>query len=443
MKTFFATLGVLSVFGGGAFYLFTSNGFSLKVSQNQTPIVNQSVQGPQQATTSDQPAAQPLSFGQTKKWDDKQVVPATTDAKVIPQQIAAVEHQGVTIEARDAKGNFIFYPSYDARAKKVIWIQFVMVKPAGFDPTTYSKPLVVLGHDGYDAQRSPVMDFEMKGKLNYLVKNTYRLGVKMAQQGSLVIIPAYRGENESQGSVDIGGGDVMDTISAIKYLKSLLPEGNKSTVNLVGTSRGALTSVMTASVYPVDKVVFGYGVMDMPNWLKKEANCGTSKDCLAERKKVYGNYTIWDQILDADSIVIAKSNNNGVLPQFTRNGIDIKSFANKKTSFYIGQGLNDRMVQPYHSFALRTVLNKLSMTNSMDVYFGTAKEKFDSTHGIYTRVNDNYINAKRGATVADLLSKFVNEATSDATPTALVEQPLTKLAKEIGFGTLAKPGSKK
>jgi dipeptidyl aminopeptidase/acylaminoacyl peptidase len=349
----------------------------------------------------------------------------------------------IEYQYKDKTGKPLFYTSYDAKTKKPIKVQYAMVLPTKFNPKTYNKPIVVLGHDGYDKAQKPNWDKAMKGDINYLVKNMYRLGAPIAESGSIVIIPAYRGENQSQGSIDVAGGDVMDTIAAIRFVKSMLPKINKSVVTLSGTSRGALTSVMTATVYPVNKVVIGYGVMDITSWNKNEADCGTSKtakDCIAKRDGIYGKYTSWDQILDSEAIKIAKNNNSGKLPDFTRSGISIKHYANPQTGIYIGQGLNDKSVKPYNAFKYVLALNKLKIPNALDVYYGKHSVPTDGTHGLYTRDVTKFVNDSkaRGATAIDLKAKFIEEVTTITAPTALLEVPLDELQSQLGYNTLSK-----
>jgi dipeptidyl aminopeptidase/acylaminoacyl peptidase len=358
----------------------------------------------------------------------------STEPKQIPLS------KSVDYMYKDKNGKPLFYTSYDAKTKKSIKVQYAMVLPLNYNPKTYDKPIVVLGHDGYDKAQKPDWDKEMKGDLNYLVKNMYRLAAPIAQEGSIVIIPAYRGENQSQGKIDVAGGDVMDTIAAIRFVKSQLPNTNQSAITLSGTSRGALTSVMTASVYPVNKVVIGYGVMDIANWNNNEANCGSDKNCITKRDIIYGKYTSWDQILDAKAIKTAKDNNGGKLPNFTRSGINITHYANSKTGIYIGQGLNDKSVKPYNAFKYVTALNKLQIPNALDVFYGKHSVPTDGTHGIYTRDITKYVSDSkgRGATAIDLKAKFVEEATTEALPTALLETPIVELQTQLGVNTLAK-----
>jgi dipeptidyl aminopeptidase/acylaminoacyl peptidase len=353
----------------------------------------------------------------------------------------------VDYKYKDKNGKSLFYTSYDAKTKKSIKIQYAMVLPQNYNAKTYDKPIVILGHDGYDKAQKPNWDKEMKGDLNYLVKNMYRLATPIAQEGSIVIVPAYRGENQSQGKIDVAGGDVMDTIAAIRFVKSQLPKSNESAIILAGTSRGALTSVMTASVYPVNKVVIGYGVMDIANWNNNEANCGTGKgaqDCMAKRDAVYGKYTTWDQILDSKAIQTAKDNNNGKLPDFTRSGINITHYANPKTGIYIGQGLNDKSVKPYNAFKYVTALNMLQIPYALDVFYGQHSVPTDGTHGIYTRDITKYKSDSkgRGATAIDLKAKFIQEATTTNAPTALLEVQLDELQTLLGNTTLSKAEGK-
>ncbi len=308
-------------------------------------------------------------------------------------------------------GKPLFYPVFDKQQGKNINVQATIILPPKFDPNTYSKPIVVLGHDGFDVKGTPDWDPELK-VLNFFVKNSIRLGNEIAAQGSLVIVPSYRGENLSEGSRSLVAHDVMDTIAAIRYVKANLPATNKSVVNLVGTSRGALTSVLTASVYPVNKVISGYGVLKFDKWLTTEARCGSDSKCNSEKNQEYPTIKSWENILDDEAIKTAKEAHGGKLPAFTRTAVYISRFANPNTSFYIGQGQNDNSVFPYNATEFAAQLKKLGIPHKLDIYYGSHQTQSDGTHGLYTRL-PKYIDSSQGPSLKIMKSSFVSQSSTE------------------------------
>jgi hypothetical protein len=296
----------------------------------------------------------------------------------------------------------LFYPVYDKSTGKTIKVQAAIVVPPNFDPSTYNKPIVVLGHDGFDTKSAPVWGDPTLKTYNSMVKNTIRIGTDIANQGSLVIVPAYRGESLSEGNKSLIAYDVMDNIAAIRFIKSALPTTNTSVINLAGTSRGALVSVLTAQVYPVNKVVEGFGVMNFRKWISDEAG-GSNKE--------YPDIQSWDQILDDEAIKVATEAHGGKLPPFTRTAIDIGKYANPNTSFYISQGALDKDVKLYNATEFQSRLKQLGIPHAMDIYYGTHKEPSDGTHGFLTR-EPKYNDSKKGLGLTAMKTKFVAEATS-------------------------------
>jgi hypothetical protein len=305
---------------------------------------------------------------------------------------------------KELKGKPVFYSVLDKTQDKIINIQAAIVIPPKFDPITYNRPIVVLSHDGFDTRDAPVWSDPTLKKYNSMVKNTIRLGSDIAGQGSIVIVPAYRGESLSEGTRSLIAHDVMDNIGAIRFIKSTLPDNNTSVINLVGTSRGALVSALTAQVYPVNKVVSGYGVMNFRKWITTEAK-GSDKN--------YQDISSWDMILDTEAIKIATDAYGGNLPPFTRVAIDIGKYANPKTSFYISQGALDKEVKLYNSTEYASRLKQLGIDHAMDVYYGRHQNPADGSHGYLTR-EPKYIDSKKGLGLNAMKAKFVAEATSVA-----------------------------
>ncbi len=113
----------------------------------------------------------------------------------------------------------------------------------------------------------------------------------LAQQGYIVFAPSYRGEDDSEGEIEIAEGEVDDVVHAILELRSH-PGIETDTFVLLGLSHGALISVKAAARPElrgvVRAVVAAYGVMDIYAWyqylLDHDFDVG---DALSQR--VYGS----------------------------------------------------------------------------------------------------------------------------------------------------------
>ncbi len=110
---------------------------------------------------------------------------------------------------------------------------------------------------------------------------------ELAQKGYAVMAPTYRGEDGSEGTVEVAQGEVNDVLNALNLLRQMSRVDPKR-IAFVGTSHGALVSLLAAT--KTDKVkalVFGYGVADIYSWfdyLKESKQLG--EDALT--LQVYG-----------------------------------------------------------------------------------------------------------------------------------------------------------
>jgi dienelactone hydrolase len=119
----------------------------------------------------------------------------------------------------------------------------------------------------------------------------------LARAGYVVVAPSYRGEDGSEGEIEVAAGEVNDTLNALYWLKAqntLATRLDSNRIALVGTSHGALVSLLAANrlgkaaeQQGVRALVFAYGVADLYSWydyLKKTKQLGG--DGLTER--IYG-----------------------------------------------------------------------------------------------------------------------------------------------------------
>lgn len=125
-------------------------------------------------------------------------------------------------------------------------------------------PVVVFNHDG----------------ISGISKEHHLSSLRLAKAGYVVFSPSYRGEDGSEGQVEIAKGEVRDVLNVIPLLDSV-PQADTRRLAMAGASHGALISVLAASRDPrVDAVVFAYGVADIYKWwdyLKKNDKLGNDE----------------------------------------------------------------------------------------------------------------------------------------------------------------------
>ncbi len=89
---------------------------------------------------------------------------------------------------------------------------------------------------------------------------------ELADDGYLVVMPSYRGEDGSQGEIEVAAGEVNDVLACL-YLLRNSDLVDPSRIAIIGTSHGALIAALAASCEPdIPAVVCAYGVMDIVGW---------------------------------------------------------------------------------------------------------------------------------------------------------------------------------
>jgi dipeptidyl aminopeptidase/acylaminoacyl peptidase len=118
-------------------------------------------------------------------------------------------------------------------------------------PRTDKKlPVVIFNHDGIDG----------------ITKSHHLSSIRMANYGYVVFSPSYRGEDGSEGQIEIAKGEVNDVLNSIK-LMSTVKEADTERIAFAGASHGALISLLAASrTDRVNAIVSAYGVADIYKW---------------------------------------------------------------------------------------------------------------------------------------------------------------------------------
>jgi dipeptidyl aminopeptidase/acylaminoacyl peptidase len=67
----------------------------------------------------------------------------------------------------------------------------------------------------------------------------------LCQRGYAVILPSFRGEDSSEGAIDVGDGDVRDALAALAVLTNR-DDVESERIGMWGNSRGGLTTLLAA-----------------------------------------------------------------------------------------------------------------------------------------------------------------------------------------------------
>jgi dipeptidyl aminopeptidase/acylaminoacyl peptidase len=169
--------------------------------------------------------------------------------------------QNSTTAQKSSTEQTIWYVSDGLRVKaRVFW-------PAGKGPF----PGIVFGHGGVDG----------------LSDSSIRRCRELAKAGFAVFAPSYRGEDGSQGTIEVAKGEVNDVLNGLEVFK-LDPRLDANRVAMMGTSHGALIGLLAVSRSDQFRaLIFAYGVSDIFAWwdyLVATNQVGTD----ALTKRIYG-----------------------------------------------------------------------------------------------------------------------------------------------------------
>lgn len=195
-------------------------------------------------------------------------------------------------------------------------------------------PLIIFNHDGISG-----------------VSKEHELScLRLAKRGYIVFAPSYRGEDGSEGIVEIAKGEVDDVLNALNILIQE-PYVDKNRVYLMGASHGALISLLaTARTQPgqIKGLIFAYGVADIYQWWDylKEAN-KLGKDPIT--KRTYGKGP-QDR------------------PESFRIRHGLNAVAKIDTPVLILNGQLDTITPPQQAQTLKNALDRQGKENSLYIY---------------------------------------------------------------------------
>lgn len=195
--------------------------------------------------------------------------------------------------------------------------------------------------------RLPVVVFNHDG-ISGISKEHHLSSLRMARGGYVVFSPSYRGEDGSQGEIEIAKGEVRDVLNVLPLL-GCVPQADPGRVVMAGASHGALISLLAASRDSrIDGVIFAYGVADLYRWWDYlKANGKLGKDAITRR--TYGD--------GPDSRPESFAVRNGV----SRAG-------SLKVPVLILQGQKDDITPPEQARYLKEALDRAGVPNRLRVY---------------------------------------------------------------------------
>ena len=104
------------------------------------------------------------------------------------------------------------------------------------------------------------------GGITGLSSGTVKRCRELAQAGFIVFASSYRGEEGSDGRVEVGKGEVDDVLAGMNWLKTQARVDPKR-IAMMGTSHGAMIGLLSAArTRELRALVFAYGVSDIYKW---------------------------------------------------------------------------------------------------------------------------------------------------------------------------------
>jgi dipeptidyl aminopeptidase/acylaminoacyl peptidase len=134
-----------------------------------------------------------------------------------------------------------------------------------FTPSSKRKlPCLIFCHDGFSG-----------------ISRQHRCAsIRLANAGYIVFSPSYRGEDDSEGEVEIAKGEVRDVLNALTMVSGL-KHVDHTRLALVGASHGATITLIAASkTGKIRAVVVAYGITDIYRWwayLKASGRLGSDR----------------------------------------------------------------------------------------------------------------------------------------------------------------------
>ncbi|WP_119630431.1 alpha/beta hydrolase family protein [Methylocaldum marinum] len=245
---------------------------------------------------------------------------------LVQWQPAAARIAGVTEEPAGQIGGIPVavwtYPSDGLKVKGLLFL------PRGSD----RRPLILFNHDGVAG----------------ITKEHMRACARLARTRFAVFAPSYRGEDGSEGTIEVAAGEVRDVLNALPLLNRVSGINGRK-LAMVGVSHGALISVLAAARHrEVDAVVTADGVMDIYGWWQHLGQTGKlGRDPLTRR--VYGN--------GPEDKPRAFS---------TRHALD--QIPNLNAPVLILQGGRDDIVPPEQAHRLKAELEKARLPATLKIY---------------------------------------------------------------------------
>jgi len=157
----------------------------------------------------------------------------------------------VSIQIEDKNSDFtewgITYISTGLKVKGLLYEPAEESKPGG-----RRRAGVVFNHGGVDGIPGPVKDRCRE----------------LARLGYVVLAPSYRGEDGSEGEIEVAAGEVDDALNAVRILRGM-PGVDATRIAMIGASHGGIITLLAIQRDPsISAAVCAYGVTNTFTWYK-------------------------------------------------------------------------------------------------------------------------------------------------------------------------------
>ena len=175
-----------------------------------------------------------------------------------------------------ARERTIFYPSGALKINAFIVSPEKAEQNRNLNSDTASKnyPVILFNHGG----------------ISGLNENSKRRCRELSAQGYVVFASSFRGEDQSEGNIEVALGEVDDVLAGLTWIEqnATITHSDLKRIALVGFSHGALISLQAAKrTHRFKALVFSYGVSDIYSWVHYlRASKQLGQDALT--LKIYG-----------------------------------------------------------------------------------------------------------------------------------------------------------
>ncbi len=175
------------------------------------------------------------------------VIAGTCSGVLTIESAVAADGTIVTKRIRERTGKYRMWSiAYMSEGMRV---RGILIEPVS-GGVEKRRPAVVFNHGGVDGIPSPLL----------------KRGKELVEEGYVVFAPSYRGEDGSDGEVEVAAGEVDDVLNAVKMLRAM-PGVDADRISMIGASHGGIITLLAIErENSLAAAVCAYGVANTYTW---------------------------------------------------------------------------------------------------------------------------------------------------------------------------------